>query len=185
MVSIVLPFPQRQTYLALVPLAAGLAGVLVARGGLSRATLVALGAGYVAFAFTFAFHAPSHHYHSLPLIPILALSIGTLPGFLVERLGRGEPLVSLSSRFSHSPSASPPPRPPLWYFASTSGHDRRLLTDRKGHGHTTRALYVDVRLRSPISYWGRMVGATGTRPRRHRTYPAPAIPSPHGSISPR
>jgi 4-amino-4-deoxy-L-arabinose transferase-like glycosyltransferase len=53
MVSIVLPFPQRQAYLALVPLAAGLAGVLVARAGLPRATLVGLGVGYVAFAFTF------------------------------------------------------------------------------------------------------------------------------------
>jgi 4-amino-4-deoxy-L-arabinose transferase-like glycosyltransferase len=179
MVSIALPFPQRQTYLALVPLAAGIAGVLVARGGLPRATLVALGAGYVAFAFTFTSHVPSHHYYSLPLIPILALSIGTLAGFLVERLGRrGAARVTLFAFFALAAGvaafkahvAVTPPAP-----ADKIAEYQRI---GKVTGHTTRALYVDVRLRSPISYWGWMVGRYWYPPTPSQDLPLSGDPFP-------
>jgi 4-amino-4-deoxy-L-arabinose transferase-like glycosyltransferase len=159
MVSIVLPFPQRQAYLALLPLAAGLAGVLVARGGLPRATLVGLGVGYVAYAFTFTSHVPSHPYYSLPLIPILALSVGALAGFLVARLqgaraarvavvGVVALAIGVAAFKAHAVVTSPAPAREIAAY------------QRIGEitGHTTRALYVDVRLRSPISYWGWMVG---------------------------
>jgi 4-amino-4-deoxy-L-arabinose transferase-like glycosyltransferase len=142
-----------------VPLAAGLAGVFVARDGLPRATLMALGAGYVAFAFTFTYHVPSHHYYSLPLIPILALSIGTLAGFLVERLGRrGAARGTLFAFFAlgvgvaaFKAHAVVTPQAPAREIAEY----QRIGSVT---GHTTQALYVDLRLRSPISYWGWMVG---------------------------
>ena len=159
MVSIVLPFPQRQAYLALVPLAAGFAGVLVARVGLPRATLVGLGLGYVAFAFTFTAHVPSHPYYSLPLIPILALSIGSFAGFLVERLERRRAArvivlasfalaVGVAAYKAHVVVTTPAPAQQIAEYQRIGKVTR----------HTTRALYVDLRLRSPISYWGWMVG---------------------------
>jgi hypothetical protein len=155
----VLPFPQRQAYLALVPLAAGLAGVLVARVGLPRATLVGLGLGYVAFAFTFTAHVASHPYYSLPLIPILALSIGTFAGFLVEWLERRRAArvivlasfalaACVAAYKAHVVVTTPAPAQQIAEYQRIGKVTR----------HTTRALYVDLRLRSPISYWGWMVG---------------------------
>jgi hypothetical protein len=179
MVSIALPFPQRQAYLALVPLAAGLAGVLVAREGLPRATLVGLGVGYVAFAFTFTSHVASHPYYSLPLIPILALSIGTLAGFLVERLeGRGAARVTLFALFALAVGVAAfkahvvvtPPAP-----AHEIAEYQRI---GKITRHTTRALYVDVRLRSPVSYWGWMVGRYWYPPTPSQDLPLSGDPFP-------
>jgi 4-amino-4-deoxy-L-arabinose transferase-like glycosyltransferase len=179
MVSIVLAFPQRQTILALLPLAAGLAGVVVAREGVGRATLVGFGAGYVAFGFTFTYHVPTHPYYSLPLIPILALSIGTLAGFLVERLRRRQAArVTLLAFFAlalgvvaykaHAVVTSPAP-------AATIAEYQRI---GKLTRHTTRAVYVDVRLRSPISYWGWMVGRYWYPPTPSRDLPLSGDPFP-------
>jgi 4-amino-4-deoxy-L-arabinose transferase-like glycosyltransferase len=159
MISIALPFPQPQAGLAFVPLAAGLAGVLVARAGLPRATLIGLAVGYLAFAFTFTSHVASHPYYSLPLIPILALSIGTLAGFLVERLERRRAArvtllaflavaVGVAAYKAHAVVTPPAPAHKIAEYQRIGN-----IT-----GHTTRALYVDLRLRSPISYWGWMVG---------------------------
>jgi hypothetical protein len=182
MISIALPFPQRQAYLALVPLAAGLAGVLVARAGLPRATLVGLGVGYVAFAFTFTSHVASHDYYSLPLNPILALSIGTVAvsSRAARATGSGSchPLrvfafaVGVAAFKAHVVVTPPAPAHEIAEYQQIGKITR----------HTT--LYVDVRLRSPVSYWVGWSDATGTRPRRHRTYRSPTIPSPPGS-SPR
>jgi 4-amino-4-deoxy-L-arabinose transferase-like glycosyltransferase len=160
MVSIVLAFPQRQGSLALLPLAAAVAGVLVARGA-ARAVLVGLGLGYVALAVTFTSHVPSHPYYSLPLIPILALAIGILAGALLDRLGvRGRiwqvalvAFIALTVAVAGFKSHA--------VLASKSPEGKRQIADyrRIGEltGHTTRAIAVDVRLRSPMSYWGWMV----------------------------
>jgi 4-amino-4-deoxy-L-arabinose transferase-like glycosyltransferase len=179
MVSIVLAFPQHQTILALIPLAAGLVGVLVARGGLPRATLVGLGVGYVAFAFTFTFHVPSHAYYSLPLVPILALSIGTLTAFLIERLERRRAarvtlfacLALAVGVAAYKAHAVVTPRAP----AETIAEYRQIGQLTR---HTTRAVYVDLRLRSPISYWGWMVGRYWYPPTPSQDLPLSGDPFP-------
>jgi 4-amino-4-deoxy-L-arabinose transferase-like glycosyltransferase len=159
MVSMVLTFPQRQTILALIPLAAALAGILVARKGLPRTTLVGLGVGYVAFAFTFTFHVPSHAYYSLPLIPIVALSIGTLAGVLIEWLEERRAarvsfvaflvlVAGVAAYKAHAVVTPPAPTKTIAEYEQVGKLTR----------HTTRAVYVDLRLRSPLSYWGWMVG---------------------------
>jgi 4-amino-4-deoxy-L-arabinose transferase-like glycosyltransferase len=159
MVSVVLRFPQPQAYLAFLPLAAAAAGVVAARPGTPRATIVGLGVGYVAFAFTFTTHISSHAYYSLPLIPILALSIGTLADAVLDRvegrrivrralLGLAAIVVAIAAFKTHAVLTPPAPK--------------REIDDYKRIGevtqHTTQAVYVDERLRSPISYWGWMVG---------------------------
>jgi 4-amino-4-deoxy-L-arabinose transferase-like glycosyltransferase len=166
MVSIVLAFPQRQQFLALLPIAAAFAGGLFARGT-ARAVLVGFGLGYIALAVTFTAHVPSHPYYSLPLIPILSLAIGILAGALIDRLGtRGyiwqAALVTLIA-FAVAVAAFKSHR----VLTSTSLEERRQIADYRRigavTGHTTRAVVVDVRLISPISYWGWMIG--------HYSYP--------------
>jgi 4-amino-4-deoxy-L-arabinose transferase-like glycosyltransferase len=179
MVSMVLTFPQRQTILALIPLAAGLAGVLVARKGLPRATLVGLGVGYVAFAFTFTFHVPSHAYYSLPLIPIVALSIGTLAGVLMERLEDRRAArvtfvaflvlaVGVAAYKAHAVVTPTAPTKTIAEYEQVGKLTR----------HTTRAVYVDLRLRSPLSYWGWMVGRYWYPPTPSQDLPLTGDPFP-------
>jgi 4-amino-4-deoxy-L-arabinose transferase-like glycosyltransferase len=178
MVSIVLPFPQRQALLALVPIVAGLAGIAVVRRGAPRAILVGLWLGYVAYALVFTVHAASHAYYALPLIPILALSIGGLAGSLLERLEASAPIA----------------RPALLVLvvlvlgvAAFKSHpgpaDHGAIDDyrRIGEltGHTTHALVVDERLKSPIMYWGWLVGDYWYPPTRAQDLPTLGDPYPH------
>lgn len=51
-----------------------------------RRFLLGLWAGYVLFGLFFNFHISTHDYYSLPLIPILALSIAPLADFLLSKL---------------------------------------------------------------------------------------------------
>ena len=50
--------------------------------------LLGLWAGYVLFGLYFNFHISTHDYYSLPLIPILALSIAPLADFLLTKLAQ-------------------------------------------------------------------------------------------------
>jgi 4-amino-4-deoxy-L-arabinose transferase-like glycosyltransferase len=51
-----------------------------------RRFLLGLWSGYAVFGFYFNFHISTHDYYSLPLIPILALSIAPLADFLFSKL---------------------------------------------------------------------------------------------------
>ncbi|NWF62954.1 MAG: glycosyltransferase family 39 protein [Chloroflexi bacterium] len=50
--------------------------------------LLGLWIGYALFGFTFNFHIHTHDYYSLPLIPIVALSIAPLADFLFTKLAQ-------------------------------------------------------------------------------------------------
>jgi len=157
MISSALPFPQHQRALAFVPLAAGLAGIVVARRGIPRAVLVGLAVGYVVFGLVFTLHISTHSYYSLPLIAILSLAIATLAGFLLDRASAvmrvvlvGASVVALAGVAYKDSRVLVNENP-----RQTIADYRRIgeLTD-----HTTRALVIDPFLISPISYWGWMVG---------------------------
>jgi 4-amino-4-deoxy-L-arabinose transferase-like glycosyltransferase len=177
MISIVLPFPQRQGLLALVPLGAALAGIVVARRGRPRAILIGLSLGYLAYALAFSAHTPSHAYYALPLIPILSLSIGAFAGFLLQ----------------HAASSSSFARPALIALvvfiiavAAFKSHPRRAdqaaIADYQRIGeithHTTRAIVVDERLVSPVMYWGWIVGQYWYPPTPAQDLPAAGNPFP-------
>ncbi|MDH4176895.1 MAG: glycosyltransferase family 39 protein [Thermoleophilia bacterium] len=160
MVSYLLPFPQPQPWLALLPIVAGLAGLVVARPGTPRAIVVGLATGYVAFALAFANYTSTHPYYSLALIPVLSLSVGALAGALVERLRPGRRwvlpalaalLVVVAGVASYKSAAVLRGPEPTARIADY----RRIgeLTD-----HTTRALVVDEELATPAMYWGWIVG---------------------------
>ena len=53
-----------------------------------RRFLLGLWAGYILFGFYFNFHISTHDYYSLPLIPILALSIAPLADALLAKLAQ-------------------------------------------------------------------------------------------------
>jgi len=53
-----------------------------------RRLLLGLWAGYALFGFYFNFHIHTHDYYSLPLIPIVALSIAPLIDFLLAKLAQ-------------------------------------------------------------------------------------------------
>ena len=54
----------------------------------NRRFLLGLWAGYALFGFYFNFHISTHDYYSLPLIPILALSIAPLADSLLSKLAQ-------------------------------------------------------------------------------------------------
>lgn len=56
-----------------------------------RRFLLGLWAGYALFGFYFNFHISSHDYYSLPLIPIIALSLAPLGGVLLSKLAEVAP----------------------------------------------------------------------------------------------
>jgi hypothetical protein len=71
----------------LVPLLAGLVGVLLARGT-ARALIVGLWLGYLAFGLTHTYPIYTHDYYSLQLVPIVALSLLPLAAVALSRLKR-------------------------------------------------------------------------------------------------
>jgi 4-amino-4-deoxy-L-arabinose transferase-like glycosyltransferase len=157
MVSIVLPFPQRQALLALVPLAAGLLGIAVAQRGRPRAILLGFLLGYLAYALIFASYTASHAYYALPLIPLLALSIGALAGFMLEHfdlsaaISRRLLIAFLIIAVGIGAFKSRP-------FTPDDGPIADYRRIGEATGHATGLIVVDERLRSPLMYWGWVVG---------------------------
>jgi hypothetical protein len=66
-------------------LLAGLAGLVLARG-LSRALLLGLWGGYLAYGMFLPYQMYTHNYYHLQLVPIVALSIVPAAQFVLERL---------------------------------------------------------------------------------------------------
>jgi 4-amino-4-deoxy-L-arabinose transferase-like glycosyltransferase len=179
MLGIVLPFPQHQRALALVPLAAALAGIVVARRTPARAILLGLALGYVVYALAVAAYTASHPYYALPLLPILALAIGALAGFGLERLGSPgpRPLQAAAALVVLVVAVGA-------YKSRPVGPDRTAIADyqRIGAvtGHTTNALILDERLRAPAMYWGWIVGHYWYPPTPGQDLPASGDPFPGG-----
>jgi hypothetical protein len=71
-----------------VALAGALLGVLLLRPGLPRALMAGLWGGYFLFGLVFARHIHTHDYYSLQLIPVIALSLGSLWDSLTAYLRR-------------------------------------------------------------------------------------------------
>jgi 4-amino-4-deoxy-L-arabinose transferase-like glycosyltransferase len=177
--SAVLPFPQHQGALALVPILAAAAGVAAARAGPPRTILIGLLLGYVVFGVTFAPFITSHPYYSLPIIAIFALSIGSLAGFVLSRLSLATSAVLLGLFVAGVGTAIYKDEVVL-----TSDSARVRIADYRRigaiTGHTTRALVIDPNLISSICYWGWMVGRYWYEPS-----PAQDLPISDGPFPPR
>lgn len=159
MVSFLVRSPQPQEPLAILAIGMGIAGLVIAPKGMSRAILWSLAAGYLAFGLAFANYTATHPYYALPLIPILALAIGVvverllglLTGHRVAQVALGlgvAAAIAVGAQKAHALISSPAELERIADY-------RRIgqLT-----GHTTRAIVVDPRLAHPIMYWGWIVG---------------------------
>jgi Dolichyl-phosphate-mannose-protein mannosyltransferase len=71
---------------ALLVLVVAASGVLFARTRPQRAVLLALWGGYVLFGLTIDNYVSTHNYYSLPLVPIVALSLAVVASALGDRL---------------------------------------------------------------------------------------------------
>jgi len=71
-----------------VALIGGLIGVLIVRNSWQKALLVGLWIGYAIFGLVFTYHIHTHDYYQLPLIVVVALSLGALGALVMERLGQ-------------------------------------------------------------------------------------------------
>jgi Dolichyl-phosphate-mannose-protein mannosyltransferase len=158
MVSFLLRSPQTQGSLAVVPLAVGLLGLVLAPKGTPRTILLSLVAGYVAFALAVATYTATHPYYALPLIPILSLAIGVVVSRAYDALaGRriAQAAVALSVAAIVGVGA--------WkaHALITTPAKLEVIADYERIGeltrHTTRAIVVDDNLAHPIMYWGWIV----------------------------
>ena len=71
-----------------VALTGALLGVLLLRPGTPRALMAGLWGGYFLFGITFTHHVSTHDYYSLQLIPVVAISLGSLWNFVLADLWR-------------------------------------------------------------------------------------------------
>jgi hypothetical protein len=69
-------------------LLAAAAGLLLAPRGRARTLLVGWSVGYAAFALTFSYHAATHDYYHLQVVPLVALAVGAAVTWAVRRDSR-------------------------------------------------------------------------------------------------
>jgi hypothetical protein len=78
-----------QTVIGFTAIAMALYGIHLFRDGSSKALIIGLWAGYFCFGLVFNYHVHTHDYYHLPLIPIVALSLGPIFGIVINRLNQG------------------------------------------------------------------------------------------------
>jgi 4-amino-4-deoxy-L-arabinose transferase-like glycosyltransferase len=173
----VLPFPQHQRGLALIPILAALAGIGLVRTAKARAILAGLALGYVAYALAVAGYTADNAYYALPLFPVLALAVGATAGFAIERLNPASRggfaallaivvAIALVSTYKSRPSAAD-------HKTVAAYRHIGVLT-----GHSTRAVIVDERLRTPAMYWGWIVAQYWYEPTPAQDLPPSGNPFP-------
>lgn len=143
-------------------LVAALAGVPLARPGLSRNLQAGLWIGYVLFAIAFTYHMPTHDYYHLPFIAAVALGIATCVGrlesFLLGYVGRPAAasfalVVALVVAVAGSAIAWPHLNQPA--IAKTTGRYEEI---GELAGHDLNVLFLDLEYGYPLMYHGHVSG---------------------------
>jgi hypothetical protein len=152
-----------ETKLALIlghlGLALALLGLLFLRSRKERIFAIALWISYAAYGMFFGHHISSHDYYSLPIVPIAALTLGTLGGAVLRGLVEQASGSVLKRSFIHVmllfvimmtfwqvrvQMVSVDYRPQAEYWVS--------IGDAVGHGPSVVALTQDYGY--PLVYWG-------------------------------
>jgi hypothetical protein len=156
----VVTYPRLSDVLTLLVLVLSAAGVLAAPRGRPRTLLLALWIGYACYGLVFTFHISTHNYYSLPVIPIVALSLGSAVDWGLGRLRVAGPAalsaVGLAAVLAggliawkmHPFLADPSFRADAARYAEAG-----RLAD-----HTSRGLYVDKHYGDPLRYYGWTAG---------------------------
>jgi 4-amino-4-deoxy-L-arabinose transferase-like glycosyltransferase len=156
----VLTYPLKSGPLTLLILLVSAAGVALARDGRARILLVSLWAGYVLYGLVFTLHISTHNYYSLPLVPIVALSLGSL----VDALARWPRATELQATALVTAAALLAAGAVSWKLHHTLT-DRSFRTEEsiylaagRAAEHTSHALYVDTHYADPERYYGWTAG---------------------------
>ncbi|MGH3134038.1 MAG: ArnT family glycosyltransferase [Gaiellaceae bacterium] len=171
MATNVLAYPSSAGTIGLAVLGAALLGVLFSRGLEARAMLLGLWSGYALLGLVFTFHISTHDYYSLPLIPIVALSLGAL-GSTIERqvssrrvrlilVGAGLLAVATAAWKTHTHLTS------QTYEAEVKGYEAIGTVTR----HTTQAVFIDREYGTPLSYHGWLAGEYWYWPNEQQNVP--------------
>jgi Dolichyl-phosphate-mannose-protein mannosyltransferase len=147
------------------PLALGLVGIVIARGA-TRALLLGLLAGYFVYGLAFTYHIHTHDYYSLPLVPIVALSLTPVIALVLERLesvtGRRLVLTGIAAGALIASGA----------LAAREIHERVTNSPENYHNpvsvyeaigeevnHSGSTLFVDQDFGEALRYYGYLSGA--------------------------
>jgi len=134
----------------------GLVSLRFVRDRTGNALLLGLWMGYVGFGLVFTHHISTHFYYSLPLVPIIALSLGPLGSAVVTRLRRARTpmpalaallvgVVVLGAGWKVEPKFG---NPDYEYQADRYKRIGALVE------HTTEAVHVDPLFDMPLLYYG-------------------------------
>src|SRR5215210_2147145 len=158
-------------------------GVLLLRQGLPRALLAGLWGGYFLFGLVFTYHIHTHGYYSLQLIPVVALSLGSVGDRAVGYIGQRDQqyyrralvlgLMVLAVAFAvagqrttisgivHQAGGTKPFPGKYMGSALIADYEARAKTYREiGEitGHSTRTIYAAPDFGYPLLYHGRIGG---------------------------
>jgi 4-amino-4-deoxy-L-arabinose transferase-like glycosyltransferase len=159
-VVFVLTYPLKSGPLALLILLAAAAGVAVAKRGRPRTLLVVLWAGYVLYGLVFTIHISTHNYYSLPLVPIVALSLGSI----VDAFARWSRATELQAAALVTAAALLAAGAVAWKLhgpltdPSFRAEEAVYVAAGRAADHTARALYVDTHYAEPARYYGWTAG---------------------------
>jgi len=163
--------PHLGARLSLVVLAVAAFSILLARSRMQRASLLALWLGFGFFGLTYTNHISSHDYYSLPLVPVVALSLGLVVDQVVEylrrRLGRrflqacAAVLIALGLAIGAKERATALSLPSLNPGGISAIDPKDRIREYAYVGgvvhHTTRALWLDYGLWG-LPYYGWVAG---------------------------
>jgi hypothetical protein len=157
-VQFVLTYPVDSPLLTAIILFMSALGIVVARAP-GRALLAGLWIGYVLYGFVFTFHISTHNYYSLPLVPIVALSLGSLVDLVHSRI-RVQDLHALLMIAAAGLATSIGVAWKLHPTLAKNSRSEKLVYEQSGRaaGHTARALYVDTHYGEPARYYGWTAG---------------------------
>jgi 4-amino-4-deoxy-L-arabinose transferase-like glycosyltransferase len=141
-------------------LIAALLGIFRVRAGGPKALLVGLWAGYFFFGVVFTWHIHTHQYYSLPLVPILALSLGPT----VSALARWAERLHSLARFALAIAIVAAVSVGIWKVhlrLTDPSYEKEARSYREigsAAHHTATALFLDPYYGNAVSYHGWLFG---------------------------
>ena len=131
--------------------------------GVRRRFIAGLWLGYGVFGMVFTYHAHTHDYYHLQLIPIVALSLGPLAAVALDGLGKFRTrwytstallaVFGLAVLFSLLHLPAPASRSYGAYFVTTHREIGEIVE------HSTKTIFLSPHYGKPLQYHGELAGA--------------------------
>ena len=143
-------------------LVGALLGLFLFPPGWRRTLILGLWAGYLAFGLVFNYHIHSHDYYSLPLVPIVALSLGPLGATILGRLhdatGRRQPRALVLAILAVAVLLHLDQVQQGTIVADAERYVRIRQEIGETVGHSTKTLFLSQDYGKPLMYYGELSG---------------------------